>query len=80
MEEVYVNAAVDDKSDVAKLMKVFTEDNTYNDVKFPITSEIKRRFKTNEEGVSEMCEVIERNRAEAAIEATNEEKKKMLLV
>ena len=47
-----------------------------NDVKFPITSEIKRRFKTTEEGVSEMCEVIERNRAEAAIE----EKKKMLLV
>lgn len=76
MEEVYVNAAVDDKSDVAKLMKVFTEDNTYNDVKFPITSEIKRRFKTTEEGVSEMCEVIERNRAEAAIEATIEEKKK----
>lgn len=28
MEEVYVNAAVDDKSDVAELMKVFTEDNT----------------------------------------------------
>jgi hypothetical protein len=76
MDKVYVNAAVDDKSDVAELMKVFTEDNTYNDVKFPITSEIKRRFKTTEEGVSEMCEVIERNRAEAAIE----EKKKMLLV
>ena len=47
---------------------------------FLITSEIKRRFKTTEEGVSEMCEVIERNRAEAAIEATIEEKKKMLLV
>ena len=72
MEEVYVNAAVDDKSDVAKLMKVFTEDNTYNDVKFPITSEIKRRFKTTEEGVSEMCEVIERNRAEAAASAAIE--------
>ena len=34
MEEVYVNVAVDDKSDVAELMKVFTEDNTYNDVNF----------------------------------------------
>lgn len=79
MEEVYVNAAVDDKSDVAELMKVFTEDNIYNDVKFPITSEIKRRFKTTEEGVSEMCEVIERNRAEAAIEATIEEKKKNVI-
>ena len=68
MDEVYVNAAVDDKSDVAELMKVFTEDNTYNDTKFSITSQIKRRFKTTEEGVSEMCEVIERNRAEGRIE------------
>ena len=49
-------------------MKLFTEDNIYNDVKFPITSEIKRRFKTTEEGVSEMCEVIERNRAEGRME------------
>lgn len=29
-----MNVAVDDKSDVAELMKVFTEDNTYNDVNF----------------------------------------------
>ena len=72
MDKVYMNVAVDDKSDVAELMKVFTEDNTYNDVKFPITSEIKRRFKTTEEGVSEMCEVIERNRAEAAASAAIE--------
>ena len=70
MGEIYVNSAIDDKSDVAALMKVFTEDNAYDDVKFPFTSSIKRRFKTTEEGVSEMCEVIERNRAEAAEKAT----------
>lgn len=39
----------------------------YND-KFPAISERKRIFKTTEEGVNEMCEVIERNRAEARAE------------
>ena len=68
MEEIYVNAAVDDKSDIAELMKVFTKSDTYNYSKFPVTSSIKRRFKTTEEGVKEMCEIIERNRAEAAME------------
>ena len=66
--EVYVNAEVDDGSDVALLMDIFTEDNVYDDTRFPATSSRKRRFKTTEEGVSEMCEVIERNRAEALAE------------
>ena len=66
--EVYVNAEVDDGSDVALLMDIFTEDNVYDDTRFPATSSRKRRFKTTEEGVSEMCEVIERNRTEALAE------------
>ena len=33
-----------------------------------ISSQRKRRFKTTEEGVNEMCEIIERNRAEAYAE------------
>lgn len=49
-------------------MKVFVEDDVYEDKKFPVTSERKRRFKTTEEGVKEMCEIIERNRAEAYAE------------
>ena len=72
MEEIYVNAAIDDKSDIADLMKVFTENDTYDDDKFPITSSSKRRFKTTEEGVKEMCEVIEKNREEAVKEAKEE--------
>ena len=63
-EEVYVNAEIDDDSDVARLMNVFNTDTAYDDVKFPVTSAYKRRYKTTEEGVREMCEVIERNRAE----------------
>ena len=53
-------------------MNVFTEDNVYDDNRFPATSSRKRRFKTTEEGVSEMCEVIERNRAEARFERSIE--------
>ena len=57
-EEVYVNAAVKDGTDVAALMKVFTEDAAYDD-RFPITSEIKRRFKLTEEGRQEMTAELE---------------------
>ena len=62
--EIYVNAEADDKSDVSELMNIFVQDKVYDDIKFPITSACKRRYKTTEEGVREMCEIIERNRAE----------------
>ena len=78
--EIYVNAEVDDGSDVALLMDIFTEDNAYDDTRFPATSSRKRRFKTTEEGVSEMCEVIERNRAEAKIEVAIEMLKEKMSV
>jgi len=66
--EVYVNSVNDDQSDVAELMRIFTEDDAYNYEKFPATSSRKSRFKSTEEGVNEMCEVIERNRAEGRAE------------
>ncbi|WP_143254900.1 hypothetical protein [Anaerovibrio lipolyticus] len=52
----------------------------YDDTRFPATSSRKRRFKTTEEGVSEMCEVIERNRAEAKIEVAIEMLKEKMSV
>lgn len=64
LTEIYVNAAVDNDSDVARLMKIFNDDDAYDDEKFPSTSECKRRFKTTEEGVSRMCEIIEKYRNE----------------
>lgn len=70
-QEIYINAEVDDASDIARLMKVFVDNNYYDD-KFPATSERKRIFKTTEEGVNEMCEIIERNRAEARAEGRAE--------
>ena len=62
--ELYVNAEVQDDSDVAKLMDIFTRHDAYDDEMFPITSRRKRLFKTTEEGVKEMCEVIEKYIAE----------------
>lgn len=68
LQEIYVNTTVDDGSDVASLMKVFSHDEAYDDEKFPMTSEGKRRFKTTEEGVSRMCEIIEKYRNEGRAE------------
>ena len=70
--EIYVNAEVDDNTDVSELMNVFVKDKVYDDVKFPVTSACKRRYKTTEEGVREMCEIIERNRAEGREEGRAE--------
>lgn len=56
---------------ILTISKVFVEDSYYDD-KFPAISERKRIFKTTEEGVNEMCEVIERNRAEARAEGRYE--------
>lgn len=71
-QEIYVNATVDDDSDVARLMKVFNDDEAYDDEKFPATSGCKRRFKTTEEGVSRMCGIIEKYRNEGRAEGRAE--------
>ena len=53
LTEVYVNARVKDGSPASDLLRVFTENNNY-DRKFPKTSEIKRRLKCTEEGLTDM--------------------------
>lgn len=39
-------------------MKIFTEDNVYDDDAFPETSRLKRQFKETEEGRQIMCETV----------------------
>ncbi len=58
-EEIYVNAAVNDGTDVAELMEVFTKENAYNE-KFPLTSAGKHRYRETEEGQQIMCEIMEK--------------------
>ena len=62
-EEVYVNTKVKDDSEVSELMEIFVEDEAYNS-KFPITSNIKHRYKKTEGGLNIMCEIMERITAE----------------
>ncbi len=69
--EIYVNAAVDDGSDVAELMNVFTKDTAYSD-KFPITSGSKWRYKQTEEGQEIMSDIMEKLKEEGRDEMREE--------
>ena len=70
-EEVYVNAAVRDGSEVSALMEVFVNSSAY-DARFPKTSSSKRRYKETEGGLDTMCEIMEKLRSEARTEGRKE--------
>ena len=57
--EVYVNATVNDGSQAAELMKVFTEDHVYNS-RFPETSSMKHHYKETERGIEIMCDIVQK--------------------
>lgn len=58
--EIYVNSVHYDGSKTAKFMKLFTENDIYDSKEFPVTSEIKARYKTTENGAREMSGVIDK--------------------
>ena len=60
LTEIYANALIDNGSKFSKLMKVFTENDTYNTDEFPVTSEIKARFKLDEGGAVKMDETLQK--------------------
>ena len=60
LTEIYANAVIDNGSKFSKLMKVFTENDTYNTDEFPVTSEIKARFKFDEGGAVKMDETLQK--------------------
>lgn len=72
LSEVYVNASVDDGSDIADLMKLFVDDEYYDDGRYPVSSREKRYLKKDEGGLSRMCEIVERLRDEARAEGLAE--------
>lgn len=59
MEEIYVNTRIVDGSDLAELMRIYTNVDAYDYIKFPNTSKRKAHFKKNEEGVGIMCDIVE---------------------
>ena len=60
LTEIYANAVIDNGSKFSKLMKVFTENDTYNTEEFPVTSKIKAGFKLDEGGAIKMDETLQK--------------------
>lgn len=72
LQEVYVNTKVDDKTDTAELMRIFTEGDRYDFEKFPKVSARKKKFKQSEGGKGDMCDLVEEYAREKAIKAAKE--------
>ena len=73
LQEIYVNTKIDDGTDVAELMHIFTEPNAYDFEKFPRVSKRKKQFKESEGGKEEMCDLVENYAKERVEEATAKE-------
>ena len=69
---IFINAKIDDGSDIAKLMKIFVKDNAYDYDLFPVTSRLKYHYKETEEGVNTMYDIIEKLFGEELEQARNE--------
>ena len=59
LEEIYVNTKIDDGSDIADLMKIFSNREVYDLKKFPKISGRKQQFLKSERGSVEMCELVD---------------------
>lgn len=70
--EVYVNTKIKDGTDIAELMKIFSESDAYDFERFPKISKRKSQFKLGEGGTGNMCEAIENFGKECAKEAVME--------
>lgn len=68
---IYVNTAIDDKTEIAELMNCFLQTKVDNP-KFPKLSNRVAQFKEDEEGVREMCAIVEEYAKEYAEEYAKE--------
>lgn len=66
--EIYVNIKVNDGSEIAELMQYISKTKGINS-KFPKTSERVRYFKEEKEGVTIMCDIVEKYAQQCAKEA-----------
>lgn len=75
LQEIYVNTKIDDGSSIAKLMKIYQNQNEYDFENFPNTSNRKKYFKEAEGGQGEMCDVVKNYAKEYAQERIEEKEK-----
>lgn len=69
--EVYVNAQVDDESEISELMKLFKSSGMEGNEKFPVVSRTIRHFKIGK-GRDDMCKAVEEYAELKAKEAAKE--------
>ena len=79
LQEIYVNAKIDDGSDIAELMKIFTNQEAYDFKKFPKVSERKQQFLLKEGGKERMCELVDNYVREREIIKAKETAKKLFI-
>lgn len=77
LQEIYVNTKINDGSDIAELMNIFTQTNAYDYEKFPRVSERKKQFKLNEGGKTEVCDLVENYARVCAEKAAREATEKV---
>lgn len=70
LQEIYVNTKVDDGSLIAKLMKIYRNQEEYDFENFPNTSNRKKHFKQNEGGLGEMCDIVKKYAKDCVEEET----------
>ena len=73
LQEIYVNTKIDDGTDIAELMHIFTKIDAYDFKKFPRVSKRKQQFKESKGGNEEMCDLVENYARERAEEAAAKE-------
>lgn len=73
LSEIFVNTAIDDKSDIAELMKCFLQQKV-NNPKFPELSRKTEEIKETGRGASTMCDFMEKYMEESKAEGIAEGK------
>lgn len=67
INEIYINAAVNDGTSIAGLMQLFNKSDHYNDKRFPNISKRLKFLKETQKGVNSMCDLVE-NYAQKQVE------------
>lgn len=79
LQEIYVNTKYDDGTEIAELMRIFSQNDAYDFKKFPKTSARKQNFLVSEGGKEAMCEIVEEYAREVAQEQAEEIAEKLFL-
>lgn len=75
--EIYVNAEIDDGTDLSEYMKILKSEAVCNNNKFPVICDLTNYYK-NGRGRNDMCQVVENYAKEYAKEYAREVVRRMI--